>query len=270
MPTLLLLAALLASGDPMADANSDFRALYREAKQRALASAGPSLLVEGDTLVLRDGAVREAARFLPEGYTKLKEVSHVPLALFVALHGNDGPLAPQLRRSLKALSAEVRRANVQDPVLDASLALAGKVLQRGTADSAEVDAFARRMGPLLSAKADAAAAMELDALSSSVTAMRARLGARWPQIHVIVMGAHMARTNEISAQYFQRLLGEAGEGGRIIFAEGVWDEEKALDLLATHLVDGAAGMAFFGDSARLHEDMLAEGAMKHLDAHPPK
>jgi hypothetical protein len=264
------MAVLLAAGGPLAEANADFRAMYREAKSRALAGAGPVLLVEGDTLVLRDGASREAVKFLPDGYTGLKEVSHVPLALFVALHGNDGSLSAQTRKSLEALVAEVRRAGLRDPVLDASLAFADQVLQRGTAQSAELDAFAKKMGPLVSANADQAAALELDALQKQVATFRARLGPAWPRAHVIVMGAHMARTHEISLQYFERLLGEPREGGRIVFAEGLWDEEKALDLLATHLVDGAAAAAFFGDPARLHEDMLAEGARKHLDAHPPK
>ncbi len=55
-----------------------------------------------------------------------------------------------------------------------------------------------------------------------------------------------------------------------MFAEGLWGAQKALDLLATHLIDGATGEASFGDAARLHEDMLSEGARKHLEAHPPR
>ena len=152
-------------------------------------------------------------------------------------------------------------------MLDASLALAEAVMKRGAAAAGELDDFARRMGPLVAANADDAAALELEALQRQVHAWRAQLGPAW---HVVVMGAHMARTHEITLQYFERLLGEPREGGRVVFAEGLWDEEKALDLLATHLIDGAAGAAFFGDASRLHEDMLSDGARKHLDAHPPQ
>ena len=259
---MMVLLALLLAADPLAQANADFRALYREAKSRALASAGPVLLVEGDTLVLRDAAAREAAHFLPDGYTKLKEVSHVPLALYVALHGSEGPLSPHTRAALEALAAEI--ASGDDPVLSASRELISRVLKRGAAGPGEIDAFAHRMGPLVAANAEKAAAMELDALDAQVAKWRPRLG---PAPHVVVMGAHMARTNEISVQYFQRLL---GAGREVIFAESMWDEEKALDLVATHLVDGAASQAFFGDAGRLHEDMLAEGAKKYLVAHPAK
>ena len=51
--------------DALAQANADFHAMYREAKARALARAGPVLLVEGDTLVLRDGGAPKMVRFPP-------------------------------------------------------------------------------------------------------------------------------------------------------------------------------------------------------------
>src|SRR5690348_653087 len=142
---MLILLAVLAAG-PLTEANSDFRALYREAKARALSAAGPVLLVEGDTLVLRDGAAREAVKFLPEEYTKLKEVSHVPLGVFVALHGAGGRLPDHTRAALEKLAAEIRPA--KDPVLAASLELVERVLKKGASEPAEVGAFARRMGPL--------------------------------------------------------------------------------------------------------------------------
>jgi hypothetical protein len=293
MRILLALTAVLTVAGARADAlppdalthaNADFRAMYREAKARALASAGPVLLVEGDTLVLRDGAARKTVKFLPPGYTALKEASHVPLALFVLLHDAEGPLADPTRKALEALVSEVRRARPslrarpfpkgtlarQEQVLDASVALVEGMIGRGAVAPGEVSGFARRIGPLLEANAEDAAALELEALQKQVEAWRAKLGSAWPRLHVVVMGSHMARTNEISLQYFERLLGEPDEGGRVVFAEGLWDEEKALDLLATHLLDGAASEAFFGNAVRLHEDMLAEGARKYLDAHPPK
>jgi hypothetical protein len=36
------------------------------------------------------------------------------------------------------------------------------------------------------------------------------------------------------------------------FAEGLWEEPRALDLLGTHLVDGSAGAAFLGEFMRMH------------------
>ena len=90
---------------------------------------------------------------------------------------------------------------------------------------------------------DEAARVELDALHSQVSEWRRQMTPdEWKALHVVVMGAHMPRDSEITMQYFQRLLDEPIEGRRIIFAEGLWEEPRALDLLGTHLVDGNAAL----------------------------
>jgi hypothetical protein len=78
------------------------------------------------------------------------------------------------------------------------------------------------------------------------------------------MGAHMPRDSEITMQYFERLLDEPIEGHRIIFAEGLWEKPRALDLLGTHLVDGSAGAAFFGEFMRVHGDPLSDAAKVYI------
>jgi hypothetical protein len=78
------------------------------------------------------------------------------------------------------------------------------------------------------------------------------------------MGAHMPRDEEITMQYFERLLDEPIEGRRIIFAEGLWEEPRALDLLGTHLVDGSTGAAFFGELMRMHRDLLSDAARVYI------
>src|SRR5262249_52177533 len=57
-----------APHDPLVVLNDDSRALYRRAKEAALARTGPVILVEGDALVLRDCDRRTEARFVPDTY----------------------------------------------------------------------------------------------------------------------------------------------------------------------------------------------------------
>ena len=66
----------------------------------------------------------------------------------------------------------------------------------------------------------------------------------WNALHVVMIGPHMPREQECSVQFFERLFHEPHEGKRIIYAEALWNEKDALDLLATHVVDEAAGGAF--------------------------
>jgi hypothetical protein len=126
--------------------------------------------------------------------------------------------------------------------------------------------FARQMSPMLLANVDEAARVELDALHSHVSEWRDQMTPdEWKALHVVLMGAHMPRASEITMQYFQRLLDEPMECRRIIFAEGLWEEPRALDLLGTHVVYGSAGAAFFGEFMRMHRDLLSDAARVYIE-----
>ena len=75
----------------------------------------------------------------------------------------------------------------------------------------------------------------------------------------------MPRQNNLATQYFARLLHEKGEGPRIVYAESMYDEQQALDLLATHLLDTQIGADFFADRWRMHRDLLGPAATRYLD-----
>ena len=107
-PTLAVIAFLLyASGaaaqtmpaptgpvQPAAltELNNAFRAAYADAKQRVLASAGPTLIVNGDNFILlRDGRRVEANAGTPI-YDPVKTIAHIPLAIYVTLTPGDGAI----------------------------------------------------------------------------------------------------------------------------------------------------------------------------------
>ena len=109
-----------------------------------------------------------------------------------------------------------------------------------------------------------AAAAEIADLDAAVEAAHRTIAPQeFSRLHVIVVGAHMAREGEIAMQYFEKLFGER-EGLRLVFAEGLWDEASELQLLATHLLDASAGEGFFGDPRRLHRDLLSDAAAQVL------
>jgi hypothetical protein len=67
-------------------------------------------------------------------------------------------------------------------------------------------------------------------------------------------------------QYFARQFGETrGEGRRIVYAEGLWDEEKAMNLLGTLRLDGKLSVAVFNDPYRMYHDLLADVARPIID-----
>jgi hypothetical protein len=89
-------------------------------------------------------------------------------------------------------------------------------------------------------------------------------------LRVVVGASHMPRTGNLAMQYFSVILGEPYEGRyevegdnrdnsfRLIYGENIFDEESALRLLGTHLIDADIGTYFFNDSQRMHRDLLAD------------
>lgn len=280
--------ALLAQPpqDPLISLNQTFRAWYAAEKARRLEHAGFVVMVKGDALVFLGGAERREVPLLPDGYQRLKAVSHIPLALNVKLRPWVGePMSPADLQALAGYQATLRQAMgelgmTKVPALSqararritaASWLLLQSIMEKGSVTDRTLRAYLRLMAPLVLAEAQEAAAMELTALDSAMQAWRKDLGpGEWRGFHVVVMGAHMAREQEIAMQYFLKLTGEKREGGRVIFLEGQWDEAKAMDLLATHLVDGDVGRDFFGDPMRMHRDLLSDAARAWLRAHPAR
>ncbi|MGA2081515.1 MAG: hypothetical protein ABSH53_13030 [Holophaga sp.] len=264
--------------DPLDQLNAAFRRAYAQAKADRLARGGPVVLVAGDQVLLfRHNAQVDQATFRQPLFHRLKEVSHVPLVLHLLL---SGPVPGEDLQSLRGLAQAARTGletwcpprslDRQRRILDTCLGLLDEAAGPAPVPPERLAAFATALRPDLLADLDDAAALELEALDQAVARFRGELGpAEWASVKVVLLGAHMPRDQEGSLQYFERLLGEAREGGRIIYAEGRDRPADGLDLLATHQVDFGMGAAFFGDPWRMHRDVLADGARRWLDAHQP-
>jgi hypothetical protein len=259
--------------------NDAFRAAYADAKRRVLAAPGPLLIVNGDNLsLMRDGR-RSEANVSAAIYDPVKTIAHIPLAIFVALSPGEGALDAERRTTLEGLrrlippaQGSLDRLRLSAPVLErqnrivtASIAYLDEVIAAGQYKRAALEAFTRRMAPLLMANVADAARGQLDALHARMIAWRREIPQRdWDQLRVVIIGPHMPREDLVVTQYFCRLLHEPAEGRRVVYAESMWEEPKALDLFATHVLDGSVGEAFFGDFMRMHRDLLGDAAKEYL------
>src|SRR5262249_42542966 len=212
----------------------------------------------------------------PPIYQALKAVAHIPFAVFLMFDQSDfgeltngrvaqlhdyRKLIVDAKSSLEKRGFSDTQLQRQQKIIDDSLAFLDDAIENRQVQKTALDDFARQMTPVLLENVDEAARAELDALHSHVSEWRHQMTPdEWKALHVVVMGAHMPREDEITMQYFERLLDEPVEGRRIIFAEGLWEEPRALDLLGTHLVDGSTGAAFFGEFMRMHRDLLSDAA----------
>jgi hypothetical protein len=82
---------------------------------------------------------------------------------------------------------------------------------------------------------------------------------------VVVTGDHQARVRSRGMQYFQARFPEAAcAEQRVVYAEGVHDEEGALTLMGTRRFDAPLARAFFGDPKRLQRDVLGDEVRDQL------
>jgi hypothetical protein len=265
--------------------NNAFRAAYADAKSRILASPGPLLIVNGDQFVLlRDGRRVEANVGTPI-YDPVKTIAHIPLAIYVSLTPGDGTvddgrvktlvglreLIPPAEASLDRVKLPAATLGRQKRIVAASLNFLDDVAGSRKFARSSLLAFTRGMAPLAMENVTEAARAQLDAMHAQVSAWRRDLRPEeWTELHVLIIGPHMPRQDLVVTQYFLRLLHEKSEGRRVVYAESLWEEPKALDLLGTHLLDGSVGEAFFGDYMRMHRDLLGDAARQYLSRLLPK
>jgi hypothetical protein len=259
--------------------NNAFRAAYADAKSRVLASTGPTLIVNGDRFSLLRGGRRMEANAGTPVYDPVKTIAHIPLAIYVALTPGDGAidddrlktlvglreLIPPAEASLDTLTLSPATLARQKRIVAASLAFLDEVAGSRKFARSSLLKFTRGMAPLVMENVTEAARAQLEATHAQVSVWRHDLSPQeWDQLHVLIIGPHMPREDLVVTQYFLRLLHEPKEGRRVVYAESLWEEPKALDLLGTHLLDGSVGEAFFGDYLRMHRDLLGAAATQYL------
>jgi hypothetical protein len=216
----------------------------------------------------------------------VKSISHISFGIYVTLTNNGyGPLAEEVRTDLACqlelidqgtavldhLDIPPEFVALQRATLKSAADILQDILECGVIEEERVQEFGRISAPLYLENAALAARLELSELHRVIGRWKAQVGSEdWHKIHVVICAAHQARYRETTKQYFQRIFHEiesldANYENRVIYAEHIYDNEAALQLLARHLVDQKTSIALFGDRSRLQEDLMADGASAYLE-----
>jgi len=207
-------------------------------------------------------------------------IGHTPLAIHALLaSAGEAELTEERLQELRSIRALIEPAAkslagrglpkhihlLQTRILEESARFLDGVLANKKVKSEALLAFTRKLGPLLLTSASYAAATQLDAMHKEVMAWKADMTAtEWRQLRVLIPGSAPPRKDCLRTQYFARLLGEKGEGERIMYAEALVDESRVLNLLGSYQLDTVIGSDFFEDAGSMHRDLLADGAAAHL------
>ena len=266
--------------DPLVELNNRFRAAYAQSRKELLAKQGPVIIADGASMILLRGGRRTEVNVTAIDDI-IKPISHTTLAIYVLLtSAGEGELSEERLKELRGFRELIDPAvkslagrglpedvnELQTRILGEAARFLDVVLEKKKVKSDELLAFTHKLQPLLLRSAGYAASTQLDAMHKQVMAWKADMtAAEWRQLRVLIPGSSPARTDSLRTQYFARLLGENGEGDRILYAEALFDESRALNLLGSYQLDTAIGSDFFDDPSQMHHDLLGRGAKAHLE-----
>ncbi len=270
---------------PWNEMNMRFREDYSKSRLRQLEKLGPIVILREDKMIMRYKGEVKTLQVIPQRYTLLKSVSHIPLAIFVILDGRtDAPLSDEAKKELSTFRGFVDKAsgNIGDWKLSGeslsrqkltiqdSQKFIDTVLKNGSVSKEELRKFARTMAPLVLETAYEATSMELDLIDAGLKSWKENMPAEdWNRLHVVIMQPHMPRNENRTMLYFEKMLKQPYEGERIIYCEGSSDEEYAVNLIGTHVLDKHIAVDFFKDPWRMHRDLLGDAAKRYLKKHRP-
>ncbi len=270
---------------PWNEMNLRFRESYAKNRRGKIDKLGPVAIFREDKLILRYRGKREEFVIIPQQFTLLKSVSHIPLAIFVMLEDKAGSRLDE--DSIKTLtvyaeSIDKAASNIdkwklsasslarQHQIIDAGKAMIDRIVKSGTVNGDELQRFTREMGPLVLENAYESLALQLDVIDGRLKTWKEGISPEdWKRLRVAVMAPHMPREENSTVQYLQKMLKQNYEGEGIIYGEGKNEEDFAMDLIGTHVLDRQVAINFFKDPWRMHRDLLADAAKRYLKSHRP-
>lgn len=276
---------------PVGEVDQLFLDSYLLRRSGVIKLTSPFIVVSGSSLILHRNDVAEPpVRVIPVLYHALKDVAHVPFAIYLQLRAaaeTGAALTDDQLKEMQLFQSKIDAARNdlargvytpdelprQKQILEASENIVAITLQSRKVDKANLAAFAKAMGPLMLANAWDAGCVQIKATHAQVMAWKNQLSKdEWDRLIAVNVARHQARYRNAGTQYFHWLIGDdapswnyPGESMRVIFAETLGKgpdgkEEHASDELGTILVDADASNAFFGNPWRLSEDILSDGA----------
>lgn len=275
------------AGDASCRLNQELRSIYAKSKTSDLQAEGKILIVcMADKMMLYvDGAKIAEASTVPEIYTELKNIDHIALGLHsLARVMQQSPALidhNQIQRLQEALTDSSLMSDIdasklspqqkerQKKIVDRSLTFIRHLIvcesNKLPLNAQQLITYCRTIKPLLMANAFDAVAAQLDLQNDILTGWKNRTDTRRLKgVMVVIASGHMPRERNASMQMFEKMLGESREGGRLIYGEGLADEQAALDLVATHITDRHIARDFFADDWRMHRDLLSDAACAYL------
>jgi hypothetical protein len=205
----------------------------------------PYIVVSESSLILHAGNDKKSERVIPDEYHALKDVAHIPFAIYLLLSPVEQKVAAldsqKERLTLLAERIEAVKLEVtsrwfsedqlarQREILRASSKILADTLSCGNVSHDSLRAFARTMGPLMAKNAWDAGCAPIQSTHKQMMKWKADLTPEdWSRLVVVNRARHQARYRNAATQYFHWLFGDTGsdwsypgESMRVVYAESL-------------------------------------------------
>ena len=281
MQTQYLYGKTLGGDDAVLELNNIFRSHYAQTRAKLLLQSEPIIIVRGDNLILINGQQRIEGKIIDRAYHDVKAVAHAPLAIYSLLIRNkEGSIPKKTVSDLKELIKAFEKASgaftsrlkskeiekEQKEILSACIAFSSKIIADNHINRVDLIKFVRSLLKPIQKNLDIAAKYRIDNYRDQISQWKNKLSdEQWSRLVFLIPGSPMARENNLAVQFCAKLIGEKGEGPRIVYAESLFDESAALLKLGTHLFDTQIGKDVFSDPWRMHRDALGPASARYLD-----
>ena len=278
------------AGGSFSITNKHFISNYENAKKEIRQNLGPVIIVRGASMkLIKDGKDIETKTFIKSPYTQLKEVAHITLGTYVILvnhaYETDEKELPEktkaklteFKEAIESATPTVKKLDIDETQKEIQKELIAKtgnfidtVLKNNKVSRKELRDYTRSVAPLTLKNVDGASKSQIDEMDKIARGWaKSMTENELAAIHVVIATNHMPRIKLSSLQYFLKLLKQKRPGQKVIISEGIDTDEKAIDLLLTHMLDENVAVDFYKDEWRMHRDLLSDGIAKYLRKNPP-
>lgn len=271
--------AFQGDGQLFNDLNMAGRSAYAKERSQLFPVGMPIFLVT-DKVTLINGQKLGERPYTPPLYDQLKSIAHLSLGIAAAgLYAQETPGDTSWRAMLSDLRGKARGAKDrldasafnseqkqrQTQLIDLSITYIDSALASPAFDPAALKAYAAASAPLLLANTTDAANEQIEALDQAVKDLAKQLTPdEWARAIAVITGPKLPREGHLQTQYFLFSFGEKTTGQRVQYMENIFDEDQALAVLQTIIVDRKIGGLFFNDPTRMERDLLSDAATVEL------
>ena len=270
----------------LSEFNNLFLNSYQQARANLLSKLDPLLILANDTLILKHQGKKTSTGINQPLYHNLKTISHIPFSIYLRLfniESNDRNLSSDELFILKSYLHEVHHVRkslnisdfsldnkifqIQYDIINLSITYLRSVIRSKQVNFTELKEFCRTSRNLFLINVKHAARAQLDKLHSIVYPIYTKQFNRTEQktVQILILGPKGPRNGFIIKQYFEKLLDDEHAGSeQILYAENLTDEQLALNVLGSWLLDTHTGEAFFDDRTRLHRDLLMDESSAYI------